>query len=380
VFKVRVQRGIDHNVPTDSKMRRSISPAVPRRSPRRKDGPLSPEALPTRLTAVEEEPEGEGLSAVNLFGTDENLEFPPSVGALDDETTATEPEESPEPAAAPAAAAPAAAAATPELSKKHQPMASPEIRTLENFLSREAKFTDGYDTDGDLVKPKEPEDFEEDPLVASPLDPESEGMKHPPTKPIFVFLGPAAIDKLTIAQLKHELRIRAVPFSSSLKKPELKERLRLSIENKVKVTVPGDQFTKKKIGKRESVTDMTGFAPGAYWEPLIAETELVTEPVNTIAYARAPTVPRDESATIPEKYNFKETFDRPLFKGRQFIPKVDASGKRVPGAMDIVVRQKLVARKKFQELHHLSKHSDPVEFAEAFIPGILMSMERSFFR
>jgi Transposase IS4 len=364
--------------PTESKMRRSISPAVPRRSPRRLDAPLPLAELHATLTPVVEGNEDGGIAAVNLFGTDENLEFPATVGAADAEagTTAVPTPSQPEPPQerpeAPPAAAPAvaAAAATPELSKKHaQPMGSPEIRTLDNFSSREAKFTDGYDTDGDLIIPKEPEDFDEEPLVPSPLDPDLEPTTKQSNKPIFVFLSAAAIDKLTIAMLKHELMIRAVPCSSNLKKNDLKERLTLAIQNKVQVTVFGDLDSKKKKGgKRESITDMTGFAPGAHWQPLIHDPVQVEEPTNTIVRARAPTVPRDESYTVPQKFSFKETFDRPLFKGRHFIPKVDSSGQRVPGQMDIVIRQKLVARKKFQELHHLSRHSDPVEFADAFIP------------
>jgi hypothetical protein len=368
--------------PTESKMRRSISPPLLRRSPRRLDRNTPPVVGHATLSPVGEDIEEGTSPVVNLFG---NTEFSGSTavgavgapqGAAPEDGTAFEaPEEAPKDTIEEPVPPAAAAAASPERAKRGpQPMASPEIRTLDNFQARESKFTDGYDTDGDLVNPKGAEEFEEETLISSFPDPGLEENTIVPTEPIFIFLSAAAIDKLTIPMLKHELMIRAVPCSSSLKKTDLKERLLLAIQNQVKVSVFGDMGAKKKKGgKRESSTDMTGFAPGSHWEPLIAETVQVQEPTNSMVYPRAPTVPVDEGATIPEKFNFKETFDRPLFHGRQFTPRLDASGNRVVGEdgrplMDILVRQKLVARKKFQELHHLSRYSDPVEFADAFLP------------
>jgi hypothetical protein len=129
---------------------------------------------------------------VNLFG---NTEFSDSTaigapeGAAPDngapkDTIGTNVDMNVDEEPVPPAAAAVEAAASPEIAKKKgpQPMSSPELRTFDNFHSREAKFTYGYDTDGDLVNPKEPEDFEKDPLVASPLDPES---SNPPNQFLF---------------------------------------------------------------------------------------------------------------------------------------------------------------------------------------------------
>jgi Transposase IS4 len=72
------------------------------------------------------------------------------------------------------------------------------------------------------------------------------------------------------------------------------------------------------------------------------------------------------------KYNFKEQFDRPVFQGRHYIPRYDSNGNKVTAAaepQELVVRNRLVARQKFQICHGLSRHSDPVEFADAFFPG-----------
>ena len=90
-----------------------------------------------------------------------------------------------------------------------------------------------------------------------------------------------------------------------------------------------------------------------------------------MANARAPTVPIDEAATVPIKFDFNETFDRPVFQGRHYIPWYDEAGNKVTDAeapQEIVVRKKLVPKREFQIRHSLSKHSDPVEFANAFLP------------
>jgi hypothetical protein len=195
-----------------------------------------------------------------------------------------------------------------------------------------------------------------------------------PTAPVphFIAILLAKIGKFTIAKLKKELRIRGVQYSHKLKKPELQQRLLLAIGNGAKVCVFGNQIKKVPGQDKPTITNMRGFAPGAHWVSLVPDDTAATEPTNTLHNARAPTVPRDEAQAVPLKYNFKEHFDRPMFHGRQYIPRYDRSGNKVAAAAEpqqLVLRKKLVARHKFQICHGLSRHSDPVEFTNAFFPG-----------
>jgi hypothetical protein len=100
---------------------------------------------------------------------------------------------------------------------------------------------------------------------------------------------------------------------------------------------------------------------------------IVEEPGNTIRNARAPTVPRDEATSVPIKHNFTETFDRPIFSGKQQVQKMHNNNKKVFDAdgnpvMESVQRQKITPRRDFLLKHKLSVHSDPVEYADAFFP------------
>jgi hypothetical protein len=98
--------------------------------------------------------------------------------------------------------------------------------------------------------------------------------------------------------------------------------------------------------------------------------------------ARAPTVPREEAGTIPIKYNFKEVFDCPLFTGRHYISRYDASGNKETATtepQEIRLWKSLVARQKFQIRHALTRHSDPVEFLDAFVPATSNPYNPNFF-
>jgi hypothetical protein len=363
-------------------MRRLLTKVILRRSPRRLDPPLRPDELHATLTPIEEEGDAgkESDPSTVLFGP--NSPIPavvveePTAAAAAEAAEASEAAEMAPSVGVSTAATTATAESPPPTKLPAQPMPSPEIRALPNFKRLEARFQDGYDSDG-LPAPvydMEAEEFDEEAVVLAPVDEgttTAASVPSVPSEPHFIFLSAADIDKLTIPRLKHELMIRGVQYASTLKKPALKERLILAMENKVMVTVFGEQSKKTKGGKKAAVIDMTGFAPGSHWVPLLPDKEAVVEPVNTLANARAPTVPRDEAFTVPIKHNFNETFDRPLFQGRHFVPRYDDEGNKVTdaaAAQNIVIRKHLVARRKFQIKHQLSKHSDPVEFAEAFIP------------
>jgi hypothetical protein len=113
--------------------------------------------------------------------------------------------------------APPKAAPTPVRKKPPQPMASPEVPIFANFSAVEKAFDDGYDTKAD-AGPEEYNADEDAPLFeAKAVESNAviEEDEERATVPIFVALSPAKIVKLTIAKLKHELQIRAVPYSST---------------------------------------------------------------------------------------------------------------------------------------------------------------------
>jgi hypothetical protein len=105
-------------------------------------------------------------------------------------------------------------------------------------------------------------------------------------------------------------------------------------------------------------------------------------PLNVIANARAPMVPREEAAAVPIKYYFKELFDCSLFTGCQCIPPYDASGNKetvTAEPQEVILRKTLVAHQKFQIRHGLTRHSGPVEYANAFVPATPNPYNPNFF-
>jgi HeH/LEM domain len=357
-------------------MRRLISHALLRRSPRRLDRNNPPEVHHTTLSPVEEDHVELRSPVANLFGSSDSTvvdgapEEGTTVAAAASEATIVDVATSPLPATPPKATV-AEISSPPQATKHDAPMGSPEVRTMPNFQVLESQFDAGYDTDGEALAPAEEEEPEFEPeVVFNPL--EEGNLTDVPTEPQFIDIAPAAIAKMTVPQLKEELSIRGVQFASNLKKPDLLVRLQVALDNGVKVSVFGGMANSKKKSKgKQSATDMSGFAPGSHWVPLNPNPAAVPEPSNTIANARAPTVPIDEAATIPIKYNFDECFDRPLFQGRQYVPRYDEDGNKETAALearDVVIRKKLVPRRDFQIRHKLSRHSDPVEFMDAFLP------------
>ena len=54
-----------------------------------------------------------------------------------------------------------------------------------------------------------------------------------------------------------------------------------------------------------------------YWWKVLGTSKIVEEPTNpTFKLPYAPTVSEEESKYIPQKFDFAEKFDRPLFEGR----------------------------------------------------------------
>lgn len=260
-----------------------------------------------------------------------------------------------------------------EVGDEQEQMSSPCVRTLRNVETMEGNFEAGYDSDG-LGPPKdnEVEDFEESAVRERGIEDGivlgvGETQPNVNTTPRHILIPADAFAKLTVAQLKHELFIRGVQFRGQSKKVDLQERLKEALNSKIKVTIFGSTSNALQRTKKD---DLIGFHPSSYWE-LLEPGHLAEEPVNTHPNARAPT--QQEGEPTPVKYNFDEIFDRPVFLGKKVQFQYQRNGRKKldkDGMHEFrrLPRKTLSPRRDFLRKHHLSKHSDPVEFMDAFFP------------
>jgi hypothetical protein len=89
---------------------------------------------------------------------------------------------------------------------------------------------------------------------------------------------------------------------------------------------------------------------------------LTVEPLNTLSNARAPTVIKDKMHMSGRSSTSRSSSTVLSFKGTNKV--MDALE-----PWDLVSQKTLVARRKFQIQHSLSRHSNPMKFADVFFPG-----------
>ena len=136
-----------------------------------------------------------------------------------------------------------------------------------------------------------------------------------------VAISEAVIQRLKKAELVRELDIRNVSSAGKHKADcaiLLKNLLLLCVD-------PARQAAVATALNRPK--PLVGFPDTAYWKELKPQDAVVTEPTNRFAAARAPTVPEDESSTIPVKHNFAEVFDRAPFLGSSRSPRKQKNGR-----------------------------------------------------
>ena len=133
------------------------------------------------------------------------------------------------------------------------------------------------------------------------------------------------MDKKTNKQLQDELCKRGCKVAG--KKAELLARLRNALEDQIPV---GQQkSTKAQASTNNASRELSAAFPGtAYWKVLVANEECVTEPENiTFRKPRAPTIREEDGASVPVKFNFNDTFDRPAFTGKYWAEQRHKNGK-----------------------------------------------------
>ena len=108
------------------------------------------------------------------------------------------------------------------------------------------------------------------------------------------------LSKMNVTILKEQLKIRGQKVTG--KKSKLLERLKKALKDKVKVRVSKKE---KQKGGKKIEGGLKGFAPGARWEPLVADELSVEEPTNpSFGKTHAPTIDQKDAEHVPVKYNF----------------------------------------------------------------------------
>lgn len=153
------------------------------------------------------------------------------------------------------------------------------------------------------------------------------------------FLSDEQINVLKVDALKEAIKMRGVVPKG--RKDELRVMLKQCME--------------KGMGIVEGVTKdmqvLSGFPVGSRWKELQPGDDIVPEPVNEFAF-HAPT---DNPEALPrvQKQNFDETWDRPVFKGRN---------------LENEVRLKGHPRRRWIKDEGLNENSHPVEWLDAMLP------------
>ena len=201
------------------------------------------------------------------------------------------------------------------------PQMSPRRRDLTRISNLEESFKNGYDSDGlegpffDAVDAEGEQDFDEDSLDGTPNTPvieeEDAGLSNTPDKTNEVVLTKESVMGMGIKALKEELKKRHLKQYGN--KKAIQERLVAAVESGVPIGGPISVPEKSKSNEKGEDKIPTGFHPDSYWKVLSHESVCVDEPSNpTFKAPRAPTHPDCDALNVPVKYNFAETFDRPV--------------------------------------------------------------------
>ena len=144
----------------------------------------------------------------------------------------------------------------------------------------------------------------------------------------------------------------------------LLERLKAALQQHLPLLTQADQAAC-------SVDNLTGFSPHVRWKALVPNDESVVEPRN-VTGLRAPTIPEDDAAFVPQKHNFSETFDRAPFLGKEKVPRCHRNGNPVlqdgKKVWDEKPNNNGGPKIEFLEEHGLNVDSSPQEWFKAFLP------------
>jgi hypothetical protein len=200
------------------------------------------------------------------------------------------------------------------------------------------------------------------PLVPELSQPTLNDVEIQPT----ALLDDEAVNKMTIAQLKDELRKRNLTVNGV--KAVLQERLQAFLSNPNSSNNLPQQNAAAAVGNNNLTS--ADFSEAAIWKELTVEATPVPEP-NRNPNLVGPTVPAGESEFT--KWNFTETFDRPPFTAMSPVIDIGHNGKPVKNRKGEVqwtneIREKGRANTDWIEQRGLTKFSKPSDWFEALLP------------
>jgi hypothetical protein len=117
--------------------------------------------------------------------------------------------------------------------------------------------------------------------------------------------------------------------------------------------------------------ELKGFHADAHWRELIAKQRIISEPLNTFKSC-APTVPEEDSGSVPMKHNSSEKFDCSFFDRKKLVPIQLKNGKIKYKDGNIiresVIRSSRCPRRCWLIKLNFTTISHTLEFFEAFLP------------
>ena len=259
---------------------------------------------------------------------------------------------------------------------------SPQQKNLSNISKIEHKFEQGYDSDGELPSfnmelIKGTQDFDEDAVILTTTATTEQSTKDPSSQSsttyVHVPISDEEIKKFKNKELRDELKKRDCLTNG--KKAELIERLKNALANKKPVVPLEEQKRKSRNEKTNNNNNACDFfSPTAYWDELFPLDEIVDKPANpTFSQPRAPTIEERDAGFVPVKHNFKEVFDRPVFKAKREEIELGRNN-TLKLNHDRSIKRHTVSRVEggvnptMMDRFQLNTKSTPTDYMEIFLP------------
>ena len=195
-----------------------------------------------------------------------------------------------------------------------------------------------------------------------------------------VSLTVEACETLNVKDINAELKKRRIAKKGKSRKNDLLALLKDAVRNGVPIY--DENETSGVEGERVQAPSIEdGFSHSARWVELQHLTEPVTDPMEE--GFRSPTQPAEQTIKNT-RFNFGESFDRPVFKELSPEWRLTRSSKNARVQMDgrgnpryfSSVREKGRAKVSWLEKHGLNPHSQPWEFVESLLRTDLSGVDK----
>ena len=269
------------------------------------------------------------------------------------------------------------------------PPNSPHMNNMRLIHTREQRFEEGYDSDMeqgpflDAIDDEGDQYFEEEPLgnippaISTPVTIPTATVQVAPPSIVHRDIHPDVLKKLTVKQLKFELKIRRISNIGNKVKSELQRILKEALDEKKPVdpSIETELLTGLKANEKSSVG--ATFNPNAYWEEVEPDKDLNPVPQNRNFgfIVRPPTLDKEHIGHVDQLYSFSKfsceinEFEGTVKRQQTYAngtPKFDLSTKKP--LFETVTRIRNSLNSKMIKKYKLSPDSKPHEFADIFLP------------